>query len=182
MADQKITDLTPLSGAVVGTDLLEMVDDPGGTPLSRKVTFEEAKTFFTALQAIPADDHSVSGPNTNVINAGATIAIGELCYLGAGGKWLLADADAAATATGMLGISVEASTDTNPMITALSGSFVRDDTYAWTVGAVLYVGLTAGTLTETAPSATGDIVRVAGYAVSADVVYFNPSSSWVEIA
>ena len=134
------------------------------------------------LDATPDADHTATGLTTNTINAGATIAIGDLCYLGSGGKWLLADADAEATAKGMLGISAEASTDTNPMITALAGSFVRDDTYNWTVGAVLYVGLTAGALTETAPSATGDIVRVAGYAVSADVVYFNPGSSWVEVA
>ena len=134
------------------------------------------------LDATPDTDHTATGLTTNTINAGATIAIGDLCYLGSGGKWLLADADAEATAKGMLGISAEASTDTNPMITALAGSFVRDDTYNWTVGAVLYVGLTAGALTETAPSATGDIVRVAGYAVSADVVYFNPGSSWVEVA
>jgi len=134
------------------------------------------------IDATPDADHTATGLTTNTINAGATIGIGELCYLGSGGKWLKTDADAAATATGMLGISVEASSDTNPMIVALSGSFVRDDTYNWTVGAILYVGLTAGELTETAPSATGDIVRVAGYAISADVVYFLPSGAWVEVA
>jgi len=133
------------------------------------------------IDATPDADHTATGLTTNTIAAGATIAIGELCYLGSGGKWLLTDADAEATATGMLGISVEAQTDTNPMITALAGSFVRDDTYAWTVGAELYVGTTPGAIVETAPSGSADIVRVIGYAVSADVIYFLPSGSWAEV-
>jgi len=134
------------------------------------------------LDATPDTDHTANGPTTNTINAGATIAIGELCYLASDGEWALADADAAATAKGMLSIALAAGTDGNPMLVALAGSFVRDDTWNWTIGAELYVSTTAGGLTETAPSATGDVVRVVGYAVNADVVYFNPGSTWVEIA
>lgn len=131
--------------------------------------------------AIPDTDHTANGLTTNTIAAGATIAIGELCYLGSGGKWLLTDADAEATAAGMLAISVEAQTDTNPMIVALAGSFVRDDTYNWTIGAKLYVGTTPGAIVETAPSGAADVVRVIGYAASADVIYFLPSGSWAEV-
>jgi hypothetical protein len=131
---------------------------------------------------IPASDHTAEGPNTAAINAGATVAAFELVYLASTGKWVLTDADAAATAIGMLALALEAGTDTNPMSVALAGSLVRDDTWVWTVGAVLYVSTTPGAMTETAPSATGDIVRVVGYAVSADVVYFLPSGGWVEIA
>lgn len=46
MANVKITDLTALSGALVGADLFEMVDDVAGTPVSRKVTAEVARAYF----------------------------------------------------------------------------------------------------------------------------------------
>ncbi len=134
------------------------------------------------IDAVPDTDHTANGLTTNTINAGVTTAIGELLVLAADGKWDLADADAEATASGMFAISMAVGSDASPLLVALAGSFVRDDTYAFTVGATLYAGTTAGAIVETAPSATGDIVRVVGYAVSADVVYFNPGSTWVEIA
>lgn len=49
MANVKITDLTALSGAVVGADLFEMVDDVAGTPASRKVTATVLQTFIAGL-------------------------------------------------------------------------------------------------------------------------------------
>jgi hypothetical protein len=39
MADQKITELTENTTPATG-DLIEMVDDPGGTPANRKVTID----------------------------------------------------------------------------------------------------------------------------------------------
>ena len=46
MANVKITDLTALSGALVGADLFEMVDDALGTPVSRKVTADVIRTYM----------------------------------------------------------------------------------------------------------------------------------------
>jgi len=136
-----------------------------------------------ALDGLPDTDHTANGPTTSTFNAGATVAIGDLMYLDSTPDWNLTDAGAEATAGGvMLAIALEAGTATHPVKVALSGSFVRDDTWAWTIGGELYVSTTAGDLTQTAPSATGDIVRVVGYAVSAAVIYFLPAPTWVEIA
>ncbi len=46
MANVKITDLTALSGALVGADLFEMVDDVAGTPASRKVTASVVREYI----------------------------------------------------------------------------------------------------------------------------------------
>lgn len=129
------------------------------------------------IDGLPDTDHTANGPTTNTFNAGATIAIGELCYLGSGGTWLLTDASAESTAGSvMLGICMEAQTAGNAMLVALAGSFARDDTWTWTTGGELYISETAGDLTQTAPTVTDSVTRVVGYAVSADVIYFNPSS------
>lgn len=129
----------------------------------------------------PSADHLGEGIKYAGI-AGETLAIGELVYakLSTTTRWFLTDADAEATAKGPLGIALNAATVGNAVNIFLYGVF-RDDTYAWTVGAQLYIGLTAGTFTETAPSATGDIVRPVGMALDADTILFTPGQSWVEI-
>jgi hypothetical protein len=182
MADTKISGLSAIS-AVADEDLLAMVDDPSGTPASTKATVGQLRTQLDFIDATPDTDHTVEGPHTNSISAGATIAQFDLVYLHTDGEWALVDADALATSGDvMLGLALEAGTDGNPMDTALHGAFVRDDTWTWTAGDILYASTTAGGLTTTAPSGTGDVVRTVGYAITADIVHFLPSSSWVVVA
>jgi hypothetical protein len=52
-----------------------------------------------------------------------------------------------------------------------------------TIGAPLYVSTTAGGFSQTAPSGSGDVIRVIGYVedTATDKLYFAPSASWVEI-
>lgn len=68
-----------------------------------------------------------------------------------------------------------ANTDTQAMEVALPGSFVRDDTWNWTVGATLYAGETLGAIQETIATGANAIIKVVGFAVSVDVIFFNPS-------
>lgn len=134
----------------------------------------------TRLDGTPDTDHSANGPTTNTFNAGTTIAAGDIVYLASDGEWALADADGTATAEALLGVALESGTDGNPLLVALPGSFVRDDTWNWTVGAQLYLSLTAGDLSEAvAATATDDVSRVCGYAVSADVIYWFPQQGVV---
>lgn len=132
------------------------------------------------IAAVPASDHTANGPTTSIFNLGATIALMDLVYLGSSSKWLLTDADAAATAGGvMLGICLDGGVDTDTTTVALKGSFVRDDTWNWTPGAVLYIDTaTAGQITATQPSGADDVIRVVGFAVTADVIWFDPSPDY----
>jgi len=50
------------------------------------------------------------------------------------------------------------------------------DAWAWTVGATLYAGETLGAMQETIPTGADAIIKVVGFAVSADVIFFMPSS------
>ena len=135
-----------------------------------------------SLDATPDTDHTANGPQTSTLNAGYSSTIMDLVYLGSGGKWLEADADASGTSINLLGIALEAKTDGQAMNVALSGSFVRDDTWNWTIGVPLYISGTLGAITATKPSGSGDIVRTVGYAVTADIIFFNPSSDYVTLA
>jgi hypothetical protein len=135
-----------------------------------------------SLDATPDTDHTANGPQTSTLNAGYSSTIMDLVYLGSGGKWLEADSDATGTSINLLGIALEAKTDTQAMNVALPGSFVRDDTWAWTPGVPLYVSGTLGAITATKPTGSGDVVRTVGFAVHADMIYFNPSSDYVTLA
>jgi hypothetical protein len=132
--------------------------------------------------ATPASDHTVYGPQTNTLNAGYTNALFDLVYLNADGEWYEADADATGTSINMLGLALEVSSDGAALNVALPGCFIRDDTWTWTIGGPLYASGTLGAMTQTAPSGSGDVVRVVGFAVTADVVFFQPSPDYITVA
>ena len=79
----------------------------------------------------------------------------------------------------MLAIALEGKADGEAMNVALAGCFVRDDTWAWTVGGKIYLSCTTGALTQTAPFGEDDVVRIIGYATHADRLFFSPEQTVV---
>ena len=124
-------------------------------------------------------DHSVDGLIV-AMTAGAQGDFGEVCYLNSSGKWVLADASAAATSRALAmvadtTIAADASGD------FLLMGFARDDTWNWTtIGGEIYLSETAGALTQTAPTTADSVTQVMGIAIHADRMYFKPSSDIVE--
>ena len=134
-----------------------------------------------ALDGSPAN-HTANGPQTNTYPAGYAATVMDLVYMGQDSKWLKADADQESTSIGLLGISLESKTDTQPMNVALPGSFVRSTTWGWTVGVPLYIHTTDGSITATKPTGSGDIVRTIGFSVQVEYIFFNPSSDYITLA
>jgi hypothetical protein len=59
--------------------------------------------------------------------------------------------------------------------------YFKNTAWSFTIGAPVYLSVNPGGLSSTQPTATGDIVRVVGYAIAADEIYFNPSQDWIEL-
>ena len=115
--------------------------------------------------------------------AGATLAFGDVCYFAvADNRWELADADSAAKAQGLLGICVlAAASDGDATNMLLIGTVRADNAFpSFTVGAPVFLSTTDGDLTSTAPSGTGDIIRIVGQAWTANELWFCPSPDFFE--
>lgn len=115
---------------------------------------------------------------------GATIAFGQMVYFDATtSEWHLTDSNNEATSGNLLvGICVLASTDGNPITVLLQGTIRADAAFpALTISAPVFIGETAGAIQLTAPTATDDVVRIVGHAITADSIYFNPSPNWMTV-
>jgi len=102
--------------------------------------------------------------------AGEALSFGNLCRYNSSSKWVKADADAVTTAKGKLGFCILAAAgDTSATKILRSGKIRADAVFpTMTVGDVMYVSTTAGEITATPPSGTGNAVRVVGFANTAD--------------
>ena len=107
------------------------------------------------------------------------------------GTWNSTDADAVATgATQLLGIGIGNARSVGLFVRGFiriaSTEILNVPGSGAVDGLPIYVSTTAGHLDFTAPSASGDFVRVVGYAIDDDggdvLIYFNPDGTHVEIA
>jgi hypothetical protein len=117
--------------------------------------------------------------------AGTTLAFGDLCYLDpTDSRWELVDGNAAAgadgDARGVLGICILAAAGDGSATRMLLNGIVRADTAfpSFTVNNPVYVSETAGDVTGTQPTTTDAIIRIVGYGLTADELYFNPDKIW----
>lgn len=150
------------------------------------LTFNGSALVLTGVRRMPSPTASGqfygdtvafgSGPS----GVDGDIEQGKLYYLDSSQQWEETDADAAASATGMLGLAVaDDSTE------FLVRGFARFGSFAgFTTGDVLYVSGTSGEITNTAPSGSGDVVRIVGYCTNdgSREIYFDPSKDWVELS
>lgn len=167
---------TAAQGSTADSALQDIVDDTtpqlGGELDTNSKNILFAKTSST--------NHSSNGDIIK-LGTGSTIQ-GELCYYTSSGTWVAADADAAATAGGVL-LAIALGTDPDVDGMLLRGMYTLDHDPG-TIGDELYVSTTAGDITSTAPSASGDIVRVVGYCLDSTngQIWFNPSNDFIELA
>ena len=117
---------------------------------------------------------------------GTSMTIGKIYHYKSDGTWEIANADAVATSDGLLGVALGAASATDGVL--LRGIVVLDHDPG-AIGDVLYVQSdnagTPGNATATAPSASGDCVRIIGYQVGHDSngnIWFNPDNTFVEVA
>jgi len=157
------------------------IDESQVVTSSGPIAVAEGASFDISTPLLPTTDHTATGLTAQMLAGGPIGAFETVCIHTTTGEVVISDADAIATMP-VIGIAPAAISDTDTGTILLQG-FIRDDTWNWTLGGILYAdNTTAGGMTQTAPSGTGDFVQAVGVALSADVVYFNPSLTLVEVA
>jgi|GEM_PF-5527354 len=138
----------------------------------------------TALALDPAG--SADGKYSGITVAGmggATIAFGDLVTLDKDdSRWELADISVAAAATGdargVLGIAVTSSTDGGALTVLLHGIVRADANFpTLTIGAPVYAS-TTGDIVVTQPTTPDYVLRVIGFGLTADELYFSPDNTY----
>jgi hypothetical protein len=113
--------------------------------------------------------------------AGEALEPGDIVYIATDGKWYKADASGATTSNSIIGYANETKALDEAIDVILRG-IITDGTWSWTIGGSLYLSTTEGTLSQTAPTGTDDVVATLGWAISADKIYFNPDNNRIVIA
>tara|TARA_R110000824_G_scaffold114186_1_gene264491 strand:+ start:5620 stop:6951 length:1332 start_codon:yes stop_codon:yes gene_type:complete len=179
------TTLTTTDGGGANADLTFAVNgsfDVTATSASfaSDVTLGEGKSLSIGTPLLPTTDHTSTGLSAQMLAGGAIGAFQTVCVHTTTGEVVITDSNAIATMP-VIGIAPAAISDTATGTILLQG-FIRDDTWNWTLGGIMYASETAGAMTQTAPTTSGAFVQALGIALSADVVYFNPSLTLVEVA
>lgn len=171
-ADLEVTNDITINGTAIATTYLAKA---GGT-LTGNITLGEN----TSIDLDPAG--SADGKYSGICitgTAGTTLAFGDLIYLAvADSRWELTDADAVATSgTVLIGMCVLAAAGDGSATKILLQGQIRADAKfpALTVGAAVYAGETAGAIQVAIPTGADNVIRVMGFALTADEIYFNPS-------
>lgn len=109
-----------------------------------------------------------------------TLTAGKV-YTFSSGAWVAVDANAEATTKGLLGMALGTSPTTNGLLVHGVGYLDHDP---GTAGDTLYIGVgaTAGQLTGTQPTDAADFVRVVGYCLADNKVFFSPSQDYIDLA
>ncbi len=131
----------------------------------------EIQTQTTAVDAAGEAEGTVVKFGTGTLVAGQV-------YTHASGAWVAVDADASTTTEGLLGMALGTSPTTHGLLVHGVGYLSHDPGAA---GDVLYVHTSPGELSATQPSTAGDFVRVAGYCLADNKVFFSPSQDFIEV-
>lgn len=150
--------------------------------MAKQTITSGASVLWSAIKAmLNANFSELYGEISKSAAAANAFSAGSVGYLHTDDTVILADADAAGTASPML-LMATTSISGGASGTFCRGGLVTVTTHGFAIGAPLYLSTTAGALTATAPSATGDIVRPVAYALDANTLDFRPDSTFVEVA
>ena len=148
-----------------------------------------SNTNYTNIVNDWADNRLVNGQILNECIAGEPILEGQLVRLRNSGTWYRADANFSDGSTTLLGIALRSVTDPDRFSVLLDGIIAidfHDQLSGTTPGRPLYISTNAGYVTETAPSTTGEFVRLVGHNIYEPglglvVIRFQPDNTWLEL-
>ena len=177
-----------------GADEISVADLSGlladsQTPLAHKTSHQFEGTDELSIAGLSGEsataqppkvhgsDHLNSTDPLKIVGQNTSgVSVGDLCYLSAADTWSQTDANAEATAKGMIGICLVSNVSIGEVL-----KYGAYTTTGLTAANNYYISGTAGEWTNVAPSASGDIVRIVGYALNTTTLFFEPDCTYIEV-
>jgi len=119
----------------------------------------------------------------DIVKIGGAVGMtrGNCYYMRTNGSWSPANAtDNSTGANEMLAIALGTNSDIDGML--LRGFVNAAPAGTERIGTAIYLRAIDGGTTYDVPSTSANIVRIVGYGLGSDIIYFNPDSTWVTIA
>ncbi len=132
--------------------------------------------------AIPSFDHSTSGRIVS-LTAAAASTIGDVIFINSSGNAQFCKADTISNCRYALAICADYSIAANASGNWLTNGSIKDDTWSWSVGGLIYVstsGYSGATLTQSVPAGPNNVIMPVGVALSSSVMYFFGNINSVE--
>ena len=128
------------------------------------------------LMNLPTVDTTASGLIITATVDTNSQGIGAPLYMAANGHLITANATTSSTSPA---VALAIDTGTGSSKRVLLHGVLRVDAWSWTTGpgtsSLIYVSTSTGTLTQTEPSSTDQVIQPVGWALSAHSIYFTPS-------
>lgn len=171
---------------------LEFYTMDGNAASELSLTLDSDKVATFAGDIVGSRKFTPTGSNTaGTVTGGdigyfgsATVVAGKIYHYKSDGSWELSDPNSAATSDGLLGVALDGGTASD--VGMLLRGMVTIDHDPGAIGDLLYLSAdTTGTVSSTAPSGSGDVVRTIGYQVnhaSNGEIWFNPSTDYIILA
>lgn len=195
------TTISRVSAGLIAVEGITMVDVSTAQTLTNKTltspvlttpssfttggTITLAENTTVALDPAGSADGKFTGTSITAV-AGYAQTYGDLVYLDpTDSRWELCDANSAQGADGdsrgIIGIVVVAGGSDGAACTILLQGVIRADAKfpTFTVNNPIYISETAGAVTQTQPTTTDVVIRIVGFGITTDEMYFNPSPGYI---
>lgn len=165
--------------ALTGTDSTTMTFPSTSQTVAGLTATQTLSAKTTSESAALGTDDTFEGNQITGLNNSGGVTQWDTVYLNGSSQWVLADANGSGTypARG-LAVTTES---TGNATTVIDHGNIRNDAWNWTPGGTIYLSVTAGGLTQTAPSTSGDKVQQVGYALTADIARFDFNTTYVTV-
>ena len=91
MADKKVTQLTDLGDGLAAVDWFHVIDDPSGTPITKKITAEDVFNNIPTWLGLNSSSQSITGDGSTSTAVDITSAVTEIDVTSANAPCTLAD-------------------------------------------------------------------------------------------
>jgi len=157
------------SGSVISWAILYNYDDEAVTLIPEPKVFE----FTTNLENL-----QYSGDSIQLTVSENSVGVGASLNMDSSGDLYEAITDSTAFEICQF-LALETGTGTKNV---LMKGLLRNDVWSWTPGQLIYLSTTSGMLSQTQPSLSGESIQVVGFALTSNIISFNPDKTWITLA